>query len=421
MKDIRPKTTIDARVKIPGSKSLAHRTLIAAALAEGDSRLSGFLDCEDTQYTVEALREMGVRISVKGENVLVSGAGGAFPPGTGIRQIFLGNSGTSFRLLLSIAALTHGRYILTGASRMLKRPIGGLVDALKSLKADASCIGTDNVPPVYVKGRGIYGGKVTMDGGTSSQYVSSLLLAAPYMEDGLEIEVEGSLVSKGYVNLTLDVMRRFGVTVDRDGYYYFKVLANQRYTSHQCTIEGDVSSASYFWAAAAVTGGSVTTENINPRETRQGDIGFLGILEKMGCTVEKNRHHVTVAGNGLRGIEADMSAMPDMVPTLAAISLFADGKTIIRNVPHLRLKESDRLKTMAEELNRLGGCVKELQDGLIIQGKEKLSGALINPHNDHRIAMSLAVVGLKVPGVKIDDDTCVRKSFPHFWDAWDKL
>lgn len=421
MKEICPKTCIDASVRIPGSKSVIHRTLIAAALAEGESRLSGFLGCEDTVYTAEALRALGVRISVSGENVIVSGTGGTFPSGKGIKQLFLGNSGTTFRLLLSTVALTHGHYILTGESRMLERPIRELVYALKELGVDATCVGMDGFPPVFVRAKGVRGGKVEIKGETSSQYVSSLLLAAPCMDNGLEIGVNGNLVSRGYVDLTLDVMSRFGVSVLRDGYEHFKILPDQKYKARQCTIEGDVSSASYFWAAAAVTGGKVITDNIYPHETRQGDIGFLEILSEMGCKVEKKRDRVMVTGGPLSGLEADMSAMPDMVPTLAAISLFAHGKTTIRNVSHLRFKESDRLRGMAEELNRLGGRVKELPDGLIIQGNETLTGGVIDPRNDHRIAMSLAVVGLRVPGVRIDEDRCVKKSFPHFWDLWECL
>jgi len=304
---------------------------------------------------------------------------------------------------------------------MLERPVGELVRALKNLGADASCIGMEGVPPVFVKARGIRGGKVVMDGGTSSQYISSLLLAAPYMDKGLEIEVKGELVSKGYVDLTTDVMARFGVDVVRDGYDYFQVPPSQGYGPRRLTIEGDVSSASYFWAAAAVTGGKVTTENICPFGTRQGDIGFLRILAEMGCKIEKNRHHVVVTGGRLSGIEIDMRTMPDLVPTLAAIALFAHGKTTIRNVPHLRFKESDRLKSITKELSRLGAHVVELPDGLIVHGDHKLKGAIINPHNDHRIAMSLAIVGLRLPGVKIEAETCVKKSFPHFWEVWDSL
>lgn len=262
---------------------------------------------------------------------------------------------------------------------------------------------------------------MSIEGDKSSQYVSSLLLAAPYMEKGVEIEVKGKPVSRAYLDLSVDVMERFGVAVVREGYDYFKVSSGQGYKSCQFPIEGDVSSASYFWAAAALTGGKVTTENVYPFTTRQPDIAFLQILEEMGSRIVKNADHVVVRGESLSGIEADMRSMPDMVPTLAAISLFADGKTIIRNVPHLRFKESDRLKSITQELGKLGGKVEELADGLIIHGGGRLSGAVVDPHDDHRIAMSLAIVGLRVPGIKIDSERCVMKSFPQFWDVWDSL
>jgi 3-phosphoshikimate 1-carboxyvinyltransferase len=216
-------------------------------------------------------------------------------------------------------------------------------------------------------------------------------------------------------------MEMFGVQVKHEGYSHFRVPPGQGYSPRQFNVEGDASSASYFWAAAAVTGGTMVTENIYPQKTRQGDIRLLHILEKMGCRVERKADCVLVHGGTLSGIEADMSAVPDMVPTLAAVALFADGKTIIRNVPHLRHKESDRLSAVASEWNRLGARVEELSDGLIIHGGSSLTGTLMDPHDDHRIAMSLAVIGLRVSGIKIQNEECVEKSFTRFWDIWDKL
>jgi 3-phosphoshikimate 1-carboxyvinyltransferase len=216
-------------------------------------------------------------------------------------------------------------------------------------------------------------------------------------------------------------MERFGVSVVREGFRYFRVIPGRGYQAREYTIEGDVSSASYFWAAAAVTGGSVTTTNIYPQTTRQGDIGFLAILEQMGCEIETGADRVVVRGGRLSGIEVDMGSMPDMVPTLAAIAAFAEGTTAIRNVAHLRDKESDRLRAVALEWRRLGISVRELADGLIVRGGARPSGAVVDPHDDHRLAMALAVLGLKVPGVKIRDEECVSKSFPAFWRLWDRL
>ena len=421
MKKINPISQVNTTVTIPGSKSITHRTIIAASLAKGESLLENFLECEDTLYTANALRALGVKISAEGDNLRVSGTGGKFPVVHSRKELYLGNSGTSFRLLLSVIALGRGEFLMTGTKRMLARPIGSLVGAVKQLGVDASCIEKNDCPPVLIKSEGICGGKVRIPGDQSSQFISSVLLSGPYAQNDIEIEVTGKLVSTPYVDITIDVMDRFGVQVERDNYRYFRIPSNKTYIGCDLTIQGDASSASYFWAAAAVTGGVAVTKNIHPFSTRQGDIRFLEILESMGCTVKKESDRVTVQGGELSGIEVDMSLMPDMVPTLAAIALFACGKTSIRNVHHLRFKESDRLHATALEWNKLGGQVEEIDDGLIIHGKGNLTGATVDPHDDHRLAMSLAVVGLKVPEVKIKDEDCVKKSFPKFWELWEQL
>ncbi len=418
MKEIQTRPSIDATVRIPGSKSITHRALITASLAKGESVLEDFLACEDTLYTVEALRALGVEISIHGEHTRVQGTGGEFPCAAGRKEIFLGNSGTSYRLLLSTVALVPGEYILTGTPRMHARPIGDLVVALSKLGAEVRCIEKSDFPPVSVKSGGIRGGKVEVAGEKSSQYISSLLLAGPYAEKDVEIKVTGRLVSQPYVDVTLDVMKTFGIPVSRDGYRYFKVSSGQRYRPCKFRIDGDVSTASYFWAAAAVTGGKITTKNIHPHNTKQGDIALLDVMAEMGCRVEKGPEDVVVRGGALSGIEVDMGAMPDMVPTLAAMALFAKGRTTIRNVSHLRLKESNRLRAITTEWTRLGGRIEELPDGLIIHGGSPLSGKVVDSHDDHRIAMSLAVVGLRVPGIKIRGASCVNKSLPRFWDLW---
>ena len=421
MKEIKPISDLHVTVKTPGSKSITHRAIIAAGLAGGDSLLKNFLECEDTVYTANVLRELGVGIRFEGDNLRVLGTGGTIYSDQDLKELYLGNSGTSFRLILSVVALGHGEFVMTGTPRMLTRPIGALVEALNRLDVKASCLEHNACPPILIRADGIRGGKTQIAGNQSSQYLSSLLLSGPYAEKGMEIEVTGELVSSPYVDITVDVMEQFGVHVERDQYRYFKILPGQGYRSRQFTVQGDASSASYFWAGAAITGGTVTTENIFPFKTRQGDIGLLDVLSQMGCRVEKQEDRVTVQGGELSGIDVDMSAMPDMVPTLAATALFAKGTTHIHNVHHLRIKESDRLHAIAVEWNKLGANVKETEDGLIIPGKGNLSGAAVYPHDDHRIAMSLAVIGLRVPGVKISDEGCVNKSFPRFWDLWDEL
>ena len=421
MKEIDTKPSLDAVIRIPGSKSVTHRSLITAALAEGESRLDCFLACEDTIYTLNALQQMGVEIDREGEIVKVKGTGGRLDTASSRKEIFLGNAGTSYRLLLSIAALARGEHIFTGIERMKERPIKDLVQALVDLGVEAGYTEKEGYPPVIINASGIRGGKVAIPGDKSSQYFSSLLLAGPYAEKDVEIEVVGELVSRPYIDVTLDVMNDFGVPVDRDDYRYFKVPAGKYYIARNYTIDGDVSSASYFWGAAAITKGRVITENIHAEKTRQGDIALLGVLEEMGCKVIRESDRVILEGQELSAIDIDMSGMPDMVPTLAAIALFARGTTFIRNVAHLRIKESDRLSVVAQELGRIGGLVMEKKDGLVIQGKGKLSGAIISPHGDHRIAMSLAMAGLAVPGIMIEDEDCVAKSFPGFWDSLEAL
>ena len=420
MKTVNPKPSVNGTLIIPGSKSLSHRALIASALARGKSRLEGFLSCEDTLFTANALRLLGADLSLEGSRVTVVGNAGHFAAPRALREIYLGNSGTSFRLLLSIAALSSGSSVLTGTNRMHERPIGDLVEALKALGARISYHDCQGYPPLLTRGGGLHGGKVIIPGNKSSQFLSSLLLAGPYAREEVEIEVTGTLVSRPYVDITLGVMDDFGIPVARKGYRWFKIPSGITYQARSYIIEGDVSTASYFWAAAAVTGGSITTENIRPG-TVQGDIGLLRVLEKMGCHVKRFDDRISVMGGHLTGIEVDMGAMPDMVPTLAAIALFAEGETVIRNVSHLRIKESDRLHAIAQEWRRIGAAIEELEDGIVIQGGRPLAGTSVNSHNDHRIAMSLAVIGLNVKGIEIGDEECVTKSFPAFWSFWDAL
>ena len=421
MKETNPRSELNATVRIPGSKSITHRAIIAASLADGRSVLKDFLKCEDTLHTINALREIGVKISIEDNRLNVEGTGGKFRPGSLRKELYLVNSGTSLRLLLSVLALCRGEFLMTGTRRMLSRPVGPLVSALNGLGVDVSSVKDNGCPPVFIRANGIHGGKVKIEGKESSQFISSLLLSGPYADTDIEIEVKGKLVSKPYVDITINVMKEFGILVERDNYYSFKIPSGRKYRPKEFAIQGDASSASYFWAAAAVTGGTITTENIYPYATRQGDIMFLEILKRMGCSIEKGSEHVAVQGGPLSGIEADMSDLPDMVPTLAAVALFARGKTVIRNVPHLRHKESDRLHAVVLEWSRIGGRVEELPDGLVIHGGRPLSPAVVDPHDDHRLAMALAVVGLKVPVIRIKDENCVNKSFPRFWKLWDRL
>ncbi len=421
MQEIKPRDNIDATVTMPGSKGATHRAFIMAALARGTTRLTGFLESTDTLYTRNALGEMGVRMLAVDNGLELEGTGGKFFPNRTLKKIHLGDSGTSFRLLLPVFCLGQGRYSITAASQLKPGRLQELVNALNQLGGDAALTVDTDSPVAFLRAAGLAGGKVSLPGELSSQFVSSLLMTAPCMANGLEIEVRGELISRPYLEVTLEMMKQFGVAVERDGYRFFRVPQGNPYQAANILVEGDAASASYFWAAAAVTGGTVTTRNIQGLTSRQGDMGLLELLEAMGCRVRRELDWVTVQGGPLTGLEADMRALPDMVPTMAVAALFATGETRLYNVPHLRLHEADRLNNLATELRKLGAGVQEVENGLVIRGGGRLAPADLDSHNDHRLAMALAVAGLKVPGLRIDREKCVSKSFPDFWKVWDQL
>jgi 3-phosphoshikimate 1-carboxyvinyltransferase len=416
-KEILPVETIDAVITLPGSKSFSHRALIAAGLAAGPSTLKNLLRAEDTIYTAQALRQLGCTILWDQGICQVEGMGGNLNvPDV---PISLGDSGTSMRFLSAVAALGHGRYVLTGSARLCQRPIQDLLDALARLGVEAASEHHNGCPPVIVQARGLAGGPTKVSGAISSQFLSAILLISPFAARDVEIEVVGDLVSRPYVDITLNVMEDFGIAYYRQGFRYFAVPAGQRYQTREYEVEGDASSASYFLGAAALTGGRVTLTNLNPQSC-QGDIGFINVLEQMGCLVEPSPAGVVLRGRPLTATQINMAHMPDLVPTLAVVAAFAQGKTVITGVAHLRHKESDRLQAVVAELTKMGIAVQETKDGLIIQGGEP-RGAVIETYNDHRIAMSFALAGLKTPGVSIADPGCVAKSFPAFWDYFASL
>jgi 3-phosphoshikimate 1-carboxyvinyltransferase len=335
------------------------------------------------------------------------------------QEIDVGNSGTSMRFLTALSALKNGRTLLDGSERMRKRPIRDLLDGLQMLGARAYSQEGDGYPPVIVESRGLEGGMVKIEGEESSQFVSALLMVAPYSKKDVCLEVTGQLASKPYIDITSDIMSTFGVEVQNKGYRSFLVRAGQSYSPQKYRIEADASNASYFFSAAAVSRGRLRVANFNPGSV-QGDRGFFYILKKMGCEVILRKNGVEVQGKKLQGIEIDMNGMPDLVPTLAVTAAFARGKTVIKNIGHLRLKESDRIRALAVELSKMGIRVEEGEDWLRIEGG-KPHGAGIESYHDHRIAMSFAIAGLVVPGVKINGERCVDKSFPGFWEKLQTL
>ena len=417
MIEIKPARKLRQTVSVPGSKSYTHRILIAAALSNGTCRIENPLDSEDTRLTRAGLRRMGVSMEEKEDGILVLGTDGRLRHDA--EPIYLGNSGTSMRLLTGVAALGSGICTLTGTDRMHQRPIQDLLDALNLLGVDAYSKNQDGCPPVVIPGGRITGDFTRIKGSVSSQFLSSLLLIAPKTGKGFTIEVTSGLVSKPYVDMTIDIMNQMGVRLERNGYDFFKIPGNQQYQTGNYFVEPDCSQAGYFWAMAAVTGNRIKVKGIS-RTTRQGDVRFAEVLKQMGCEVEYEADGIAVTGKPLNGIEVDMADMPDIVPTLGVTAAFAEGTTVIKNVAHLKEKESNRLAATATELNRIGIRAEVRNNGLVIEGGTP-HGGQIKTYDDHRMAMSFAIAGLMVPGIRIEDEHCVEKSFPDFWKVFDQL
>jgi 3-phosphoshikimate 1-carboxyvinyltransferase len=417
MIEIKPHKISVCRVSVPGSKSYTHRMLIAAALSGGMCTIKNALVSEDTRFTIEALRQMGIQVDFHDDDVRVYGKGGRLAAGHA--PIHLGNSGTSMRLLSALAALGKGTYTLTGTGRMQKRPIKDLLDALQQIGVKARSLNDNGCPPVEISGTTIRKNQVDINCRKSSQYLSALLLIAPCTQNGLQIRVTGGPVSRPYVDLTVDLMKIFGLQLEREGYERFRIPGGQIYRAGEYVVEADCSQAAYFWGAAAITGADIKVMDVKA-DSAQGDIRFVDMLQRMGCRVSKTSDGIRVAGGSLCAIEADFADMPDQVPTLAVVAAFARGKTVIKNVAHLKSKESDRLTATVTELKKMGVDAACTANALAVRGG-KPNGSIIDTYNDHRIAMSFAMAGLKVPGVRIRNERCVEKSFPAFWQVFERL
>ena len=411
---------VEGEIRIPGSKSLTNRALIIAALAQGESVINGALFSEDTEYMSSALRELGFSVQElpKENRFIVNGQGSRIPARNA--TLFVGNSGTAMRFLTAFATLGKGSFELDGVERMRQRPIQPLLDCLTRLGADARSTSGNGCPPVAVEANGLKGGRATMRGDLSSQYFTAVLLSAPYAQRDVEIIVEGKLVSKPYVDMTIRLMKRFGVDVVCNDHKSFTIKAGQRYRAMTYEVEGDASSASYFLAAAAITGGRVRVCGI-PRDSLQGDAHFADILRQMGANVQRGDDWIEVEGGPkLRGIDINLEDCPDLAQTIAAIAVFADGKTRVSGVANLRIKETDRIHAVVEELRRIGISATEHHDGFEVEpGKPK--PAVIEPYDDHRMAMSFSLVGLRAKGIKIKNPQCVAKTFPDYFDELKKL
>jgi 3-phosphoshikimate 1-carboxyvinyltransferase len=416
-------------VKLPGSKSISNRTLLLAALAEGTTLVKDLLDSDDTRRMLEALDALGVRCERQGETLdyLVYGTGGHLPVKKA--DLFLGNAGTAFRPLTAALALMDGEYTLRGVPRMHERPIGDLVDALHALGADISYQGNAGYPPLAIKPwrnpRDHQPGlRTKVRGDVSSQFLTALLMALPLSGEDVRIEVVGELISKPYIEITLNLMRRFGVLVERRGWSEFHIPAQQHYLSPKTVhVEGDASSASYFLAAGALGGGPVRVEGVG-RDSIQGDVRFAETLAQMGALVAmgddwiESSGPVVAKGGKLRAIDADLNYIPDAAMTIAVLALFAEGETVIRNVASWRVKETDRLAAMATELRKVGATVEEGPDYLRITPPAQLTpNAVIDTYDDHRMAMCFSLVAVGGTPITINDPKCVGKTFPEYFDV----
>jgi 3-phosphoshikimate 1-carboxyvinyltransferase len=400
-------------VRLPGSKSISNRVLLLAALARGETEIGGLLDADDTKVMRQALSRLGIEF----RNEKIVGAGGAFPVRKA--ELFLGNAGTAFRPLTAALAFCGGEYTLSGVPRMHERPIGDLVDALRGMGARIDYLRADGFPPLAVHPSSLKTENVKVRGDVSSQFLTALLMALPLAGKKSRIEVQGELISKPYVEITLNIMRRFGVEVQRTGWRFFEIEKQNYASPGKILVEGDASSASYFLAAGAIGGGPVRVEGVG-RDSIQGDVRFTEVLEKMGAKVSFGDNWIEASGaQPLRAIDLDLNHIPDAAMTAALMALFADGRSTLRNIGSWRVKETDRISAMATELRKLGAQVEEGADSLRISPPKVLSSnQKIDTYDDHRMAMSFALVALGGVPVTINDPGCVAKTFPGFFDSW---
>jgi len=415
---LKPIAKIDGEVNLPGSKSLSNRALLIAALAEGTTTITNLLESDDTRHMLNALQKLGVQYTLSDDRTecTIIGNGGPFDSSEPV-ELFLGNAGTAMRPLTAALTLGRGEYLLTGEPRMKERPIRHLVDALRQSGATIDYLENEGYPPLKIHANGLQGGAVEIDGSISSQFLTALLMAAPMAKEDMTITIVGELVSKPYIDITLDIMQRFGVEVVNEGYQRFIVKAGQRYKAlDHFMVEGDASSASYFLAAAAIKGGRVKVTGIG-KNSVQGDVKFAEVLEKMGANVEWAEDYIAVSRGALHAIDMDFNHIPDAAMTIATTALFAKGTTTLRNIYNWRVKETDRLHAMATELRKVGAEVEEGEDYLKITPPTKLNHAAIDTYDDHRMAMCFSLLALDPVSVTINDPECTAKTFPNYFEV----
>ncbi len=415
-----PIQKISGNVVLPGSKSLSNRILLLSMLAEGKTEIQNLLDGDDVRRMVEALETLGIQLEEnRAENLItVSGTSGIIP----VKEatLMLGNAGTAIRPLTAAMTLGHGRFVLDGVQRMRERPIIDLINGLSQLGANLRCINGTDCPPVEVIADGLPGGITRLSGAISSQYLTAILLAAPYADKEVQIEITDKLVSVPYVEMTLRLMQSFGVSVNHENFRLFHIPRQTYRSPGNIFVEGDASSASYFLAGAAITKGTVTVKGCGT-DSLQGDARFAEVLEKMGAKVEWEPQQVKLTGNSLNGIDVDMNQMPDAAMTLAVAALFASGPTAIRNIYNWRVKETERLQAVSTELRKLGAEVEEGYDYLVIQPPEQIRKAEIDTYDDHRMAMAFSLAACGESPMTINNPGCVSKTFPDYFEVLDGL
>lgn len=418
---LQPLSSANGEVQLPGSKSLSNRILLLAALAEGTTRVTNLLDSADVSHMLNALTALGVsyQLSEDKRSCVVEGVGGAFTVNQA--EMFLGNAGTAMRPLTAALCLGKGEFTLTGEPRMYERPIADLVEALAQIGAEIDYLGDPGYPPLKIHAQGLEGGQVSIRGNISSQFLTALLMAAPLARNDLEILVDGELVSKPYIDITLHSMKLFGVEVDNQNYHRFVVKGGQTYRSPgEVMVEGDASSASYFLAAAAIAGGTIRVYGVGS-ESVQGDKAFAEVLGKMGAQVTYGPTWIEVSRGELNGVDLDLNAIPDAAMTIATTALFAKGPTAIRNVYNWRVKETDRLAAMATELRKVGAEVVEGEDFIEITPPAEIQSAAIDTYDDHRMAMCFSLAAFGNSPITINDPGCTRKTFPEYFELFRKV
>lgn len=416
-----PKAYLSGDISLPGSKSISNRALLLAALANGNTRVQNLLASDDTHYMLQALEQLGIPVVGEApQDIEVTGQAGPLVTDGRSAELFVGLAGTAIRPLAAALNLGNGAFTLDGTARMRERPIHHLVDALRLLGASIDYQETDGYPPIAIQANGLGGGTTQIDGSISSQFLSSLLLAAPYSSDAVTIDIVGELVSQPYVDITLNLMQRFGITVDNQNYQRFVVPHGIYQSPGDFLVEGDASSASYFLAAGAISGPGMRIHGLGA-DSIQGDIAFVDVLRDMGAQVQIAAQHIEVKPGQLHGIDADLNHIPDAAMTVAVLALFAKGTTHIRNIYNWRVKETDRLSAMATELRKLGAEVVETEDSISITPPAQLQSAQIGTYGDHRMAMCFSLASLAGVQIAIEDPACVGKTFPTYFEEFARL